>query len=103
MLPLKIALRYLLSRKSHGAVNVISAVAMAGVAVAAAAMIIILSVFNGFSQLVERKTAGFNPPLLIVPASPPSLLKPSTLPDCATSLSTATSTPRKLPYLSVWL
>lgn len=69
MLPLKIALRYLLSRKSHGAVNVISAVAMAGVAVAAAAMIIILSVFNGFSQLVERKTAGFNPPLLIVPAT----------------------------------
>ncbi len=64
MLPLRIALRYLLSRKSHGAVNVISAVSMAGVAVAAAAMIIVLSVFNGFSQLVEKKTANFNPPLL---------------------------------------
>lgn len=69
MLSLRIALRYLLSRKSHGAVNIISAVSMAGVAVAAAAMIIILSVFNGFSQLVERKTAGFNPPLLITPVS----------------------------------
>lgn len=65
MLSLRIALRYLLSRKSHGAVNVISAVSMAGVAVAAAAMIIVLSVFNGFSQLVERKTAGFNPPMVI--------------------------------------
>ena len=64
MLPLRIALRYLLSRKSHGAVNIISAVSMAGVAVAAAAMIVVLSVFNGFSQLVERKTSNFNPPLL---------------------------------------
>lgn len=65
MLSLRIALRYLLSRKSHGAVNVISAVSMAGVAVAAAAMIIVLSVFNGFSQLVERKTSSFNPPLMV--------------------------------------
>lgn len=65
MLSLRIALRYLSSRKSHGAVNVISAVSMAGVAVAAAAMIVVLSVFNGFSQLVERKTANFNPPLLV--------------------------------------
>jgi len=65
MLPLRIALRYLLSRKSHGAVNVISAVSMAGVAVAAAAMIVVLSVFNGFSQLVEKKTSNFNPPLLV--------------------------------------
>jgi ABC-type lipoprotein release transport system permease subunit len=67
MLSLRIALRYLLSRKSHGAVNIISAVSMAGVAVAAAAMIIVLSVFNGFSQLIEKKTANFNPPLLIKP------------------------------------
>lgn len=65
MLPLRIALRYLLSRKSHSTVNIISAVAMAGVAVAAAAMIVVLSVFNGFSQLVEKKTSNFNPPLMI--------------------------------------
>lgn len=38
---------------------------MAGVAVAAAAMIVVLSVFNGFSQLVEKKTSNFNPPLMI--------------------------------------
>lgn len=65
MLSLRIALRYLLSRKSHGVVNVISAVAMAGVAVAAAAMIIVLSVFNGFADLVTQKTSNFNPPLLV--------------------------------------
>lgn len=69
MLSLRIALRYLLSRKSHGAVNVISAVAMAGVAVAAAAMIIVLSVFNGFSDLVAKKTSNFNPPLVVKPLS----------------------------------
>lgn len=68
MLSLRIALRYLLSRKSNGAVNVISAVSMAGVAVTAAAMIVVLSVFNGFTQLVEKKTSSFNPPLLVVPA-----------------------------------
>ena len=68
MLSLRIALRYLLSRKSHGAVTVISAVSMAGVAVTAAAMIVVLSVFNGFTQLVEKKTSSFNPPLLVVPA-----------------------------------
>lgn len=66
MLPFRIALRYLLSRKSHGAVNLISAVAMAGVAVSAAAMIVVLSVFNGFSGLVEKKTSNFNPPLMAV-------------------------------------
>lgn len=63
---LNIALRYLLSRKSHGAVNIISAVAMAGVAVAAAAMVVVLSVFNGFAALVESKTSFFNPPYMAV-------------------------------------
>lgn len=62
---LNIALRYLLSRKSHGAVNVISAVAIAGVAVAAAAMIVVLSVFNGFAGLVDSKVSNFNPPYMV--------------------------------------
>lgn len=91
MLSLRIALRYLLSRKSHGAVNVISAVSMAGVAVAAAAMIIVLSVFNGFSQLVERKTSSFNPALLVTRAD-------GTLIDNADSLAAAL---RQLPGVAV--
>lgn len=81
MLSLRIALRYLLSHKSHGAVNVISAVAIAGVAVAAAAMIIVLSVFNGFTQLVEKKTSSFNPPLLVLPVAAHTIANADALAD----------------------
>lgn len=69
MLAFRIALRYLFSRKSHGAVNLISAVAVAAVAVASAAMIIVLSVFNGFARLCEAKLSKFDAPVLVVPAS----------------------------------
>lgn len=68
MLAFRIALRYLFSRKSHGAVNVISAVSVAGVAVASAAMIIVLSVFNGFTRLCETKLSKFDPPAMVVAA-----------------------------------
>ena len=91
MLPLRIALRYLLSRKSHGAVNIISAVSMAGVAVAAAAMIVVLSVFNGFSQLVKRKTSNFNPPLLV------RMADRSVIPDADSTASAL----QRLPAVSV--
>ena len=47
-LPLKIAWRYLVSKKGHQAVNIISIVAVCGVVVATAALICVLSVFNGF-------------------------------------------------------
>ena len=67
MLSLRIALRYLLSRKSHGAVNIISAISLAAIAVAAAAMVIVLSVFNGFSRLAESKLSVIDPDFLIVP------------------------------------
>ena len=52
---LRIAIRYLLARKSHTAVNVISYISMAGIAVAAMAMICVLSVFNGFSDLASER------------------------------------------------
>lgn len=61
MLASKIALRYLFSKKSHSVVNIISYVSIAGVALAAAAMVIVLSVFNGFSDLVERKISSVEP------------------------------------------
>ena len=63
------ALRYLFSRKSHGAVNVISAVSVASVAVATAAMVIVLSVFNGFAQLSERQLGKLDPPVAVAPAA----------------------------------
>lgn len=68
MLALRIALRYLFSRKSHGAVNIISAVSVGGVAVAAAAMVIVLSVFNGFTGLAESKLSLVDPDLAVVPS-----------------------------------
>lgn len=67
MLALRIALRYLFSKKSHGAVNIISAVSVGGVAVAAAAMVIVMSVFNGFSSLAEAKLSRVDPDLAVVP------------------------------------
>ena len=68
MLSLKIAVRYLMARKSHSAVNVISIISIAGVALATAAIVVVLSVFNGFAELSARHTSQIDPPLKITPA-----------------------------------
>ena len=68
MFSLTIALRYLFSRKSHSAINLITLVAACGVAVITAAMICMLSVFNGFESLVSDLTSRFDPDLRIEPA-----------------------------------
>ncbi|MCM1448886.1 MAG: ABC transporter permease [Clostridiales bacterium] len=67
MLSLRIALRYLFSHKSHNAVNILSLVSIAGVAIATTAMVIVLSVFNGFSDLTSIKLSLMDPDLLVVP------------------------------------
>ncbi len=67
MLSARIAARYLLSKKSHGAVNVISAISVAGVAVATAAIVVVLSVFNGFTRLAETHLSVVDPDLLAAP------------------------------------
>ena len=64
-LPLKIAWRYLVSKKGHQAVNIISIVAMCGVVVSTAALICVLSVFNGFRGLIMGKLAMLDPQLSI--------------------------------------
>lgn len=51
MISLKIAYRYLRAPKSHSAVNIITNVSIAGVAVATMAMVVVLSIFNGFADL----------------------------------------------------
>lgn len=68
MLALKIALRYLFSKKSHGVVNVISIISVIGVAVATAAIIIVLSIFNGFTQLAASHLSILDPQVKIMPA-----------------------------------
>jgi len=63
----RIALRYLISKKSHRAVNVISAVSLAGVAVATAAIVVVLSVFNGFADVAASQLSVSDPDLLVEP------------------------------------
>ncbi len=67
MLAFKIALRYLFSRKSHSAINLITLVAACGVGVITAAMVCMLSVYNGFEGLVSDLTSRFDPELRIEP------------------------------------
>lgn len=62
-----IARRYLFSKKSHNAINLISAIAVGGIALATAAMICTLSVFNGFRDLIGSLYTAFDPELVVVP------------------------------------
>lgn len=64
-LPFYIARRYLFSKKSHNAINVISGVSVCGVAFATLAMVCTLSVFNGFQDLVQTMFTAFDPELKI--------------------------------------
>jgi lipoprotein-releasing system permease protein len=66
-LPFHIAKRYLFSKKSHNAINIISGVSMMGVCIVTAAMIIVLSVFNGFEGLVVSLYNSFDPPIKVTP------------------------------------
>lgn len=63
-----IAWRYLFSRKGHNAINIVSGISAAAVAVVTAAMVCVLSVMNGFGSLVEQMFSEFDAPLLITPA-----------------------------------
>ena len=67
MLSLKIAIRYLLSKKSHNAINGITLVASCGVAIITAAIICMLSVFNGFESLIDSLCSNFDAELRIEP------------------------------------
>ncbi len=64
-LVLKIALRYLRSKKAHNAVNIISTISTCGVVVTTAALICVLSVFNGFKGLIMGRLAMLDPEIAI--------------------------------------
>lgn len=66
--PFYIARRYLFSKKSTHAINVISFISVVGVAVATTALVIVLSAFNGFHDLVASLFTNFDPQIEIVPA-----------------------------------
>ncbi len=63
--PFFIARRYIFSKKSHNAINIISGISVVGVAVATMALVCTLSVFNGFHDLVASLFTAFDPQLRI--------------------------------------
>lgn len=63
-----IARRYLFAKKSHHAINIISGISVLGVAVATMAMVVTLSVFNGFQDLVADLFTAFDAELRVTPA-----------------------------------
>jgi len=58
---LKVAFRYIFSKKSHNAINVISGISATGVAIGTMALVVVLSVFNGFEQLIANMFSAFDP------------------------------------------
>lgn len=68
-LSLYIAKRYLFSKKSHQVINIISGVAIAGIALATAAMVCTLSVFNGFQGIVAKQFSAFDADIKVTAAS----------------------------------
>ena len=77
-LPLRFALRYLFARKSHNVINIISGISVAGMAIGTAALIIILSVFNGFNKLVSDSLGDAQPDLVVKPAAGKAFVPDST-------------------------
>ena len=64
----RIAWRYLCAKKSHSAVGAISVVSICGIAVATAAIICVLSVFNGFKSVIADRIDTLTPDVMVTPA-----------------------------------
>lgn len=88
----QIAWRYLFSKKGHAAINIISSVAAAAVAVVTAALVCVMSVMNGFSHLIEDMFSEFDPELRITSAEGKYF---STTDEAITAV-------RALPYVAVF-
>lgn len=65
--PLKIAKRYLFAKKSTNAINIITGISVFGVTIGTAALVIVLSVFNGFEDLLTSLFNNFNPDIKVTP------------------------------------
>lgn len=64
-----VATRYFFSKRKQHAVNIISRISVAGIMTGTAALVIVLSVFNGFSHLVSNLYDAFDPDIKILPAA----------------------------------
>ena len=67
-LSLRFAVRYLFAKKSHNVINIISATSAAGMATGTAALIMIMSVYNGFDGLVRDSLGNVEPDNLVTPS-----------------------------------
>jgi lipoprotein-releasing system permease protein len=67
ILSVDIARRYLFGKKSTNAINLITGVSVLGLTIGTAALLLILSVFNGFEDLISKLFNSYNPDLKIVP------------------------------------
>jgi len=67
-LSLRIARRYLFAKKSTNAINIITGIAVFGLSVGSAALILVLSVFNGFEDLLVGMYSNFDPDIKVSPA-----------------------------------
>lgn len=68
-LPFFIAKRYLFAKKSHNVINIISLISSVGIGIGSMALIIILSVYNGFDTLVKSFYREYQPDFIITPSS----------------------------------
>ncbi len=67
MLTFSIAKRYLFAKKSSNIINIITGISIFGISIGTAALILILSVFNGFEDLLSNMLNNFNPDLKVLP------------------------------------
>lgn len=86
--PFFIARRYILSKKSTNAINIISGISVTGITIATMALVVVLSVFNGFQDLISTLLTNFDPQLKItavsgksMPTDDPVLQKVKNLPE----------------------
>ena len=82
---MKIARRYLASRKAHSAVNLISIVAICGIAVTTMATVCVLSVFNGFAGLINSRLARIDPDIAITATAGKVIANADSLADALSS------------------
>ncbi len=66
--PLLVARRYLFAKRSTNAINIITGISVLGISIGTAALILVLSVFNGFEDLLTGLFGHFNPEVKVTPA-----------------------------------
>ena len=68
-LPFRIALRYLFSVRKFHFITFITVISIIGIVIGVAALIIVMSIFNGFGEFTEQQLIGVDPHIRILPAN----------------------------------